>query len=178
MGHQANVRLLRRQMRHIAEEKLPEVIKEESLQALMKRLEEENAKHMEEIGKSVDTQVKTLDSQTQTFRKYVMQEVDLRMGHEFTNILALVSAAQEIVAEKLGMNVTEFTALLEERKAQVLHRLSEDARKREEEAAAAAKVKAEAEKPAASEDGPDWTAKTVDVPADQAALVPNAVEEK
>lgn len=143
MGHNANVKLLRRQVRNVAQETFPKVLETEAVQALEKRVMEVVTARLEEIGKNVDKQLATITKDTQTFRGFLMRDASDQISRELTNIAVTNVAWQEMLVGKLEIdNVDEFAAELEAKKQEVRARLQaeaeDEAKAREAEEAAKA----------------------------------------
>lgn len=147
MGHQSNVKLLRRQVRNVAQETLPSVLTTEAVQALEKRVMEVVGTRLDEIGANVEKQLKVTDQQNNTFRGLLMRDASLQISRELTNIAITNMAWQEILVGKLQLeNADSFAAEVEAKKQELFVRLEAEAKAKEaEELKAAEEAKARAE---------------------------------
>ena len=132
MGKQAKLKAYRKQVRNIAQETLPSVLAAESVQAIGKQALEVVGARLDTVSENVDKQLKVIDTQTNTFRTYLMKDAAAQISRELTAISVTMVAWQEVLAEKLGFDISNFNVEVEARKKIVLERLEKEAKELEE----------------------------------------------
>lgn len=164
MSHASNVKLLRKQVRNVAQETFQNALTNEAVQACVKQLTEVIGTRLDEIAKNTTAQVETIDTQTQGFRRFVLQEATRQINGELANASVTMLAWQEVLVEKLGLDVKDFTTEVEERKKIIFTRLEAEAKAKEEadKKAADEAAKAAAEAKAATESNSEAEAGTAE----------------
>lgn len=141
MGHNANVKLLRKQVRNVALETLPNVLKDESVKEINKSLNQLIGSKLDVLSDNVTKEVEKIDKQTQTFRGMIFRDASLQISRELANINLTMLAWQKIITEYVGVeDIADFEKKVSEKKLELEKQLE-----------AEAKVKQEAEEAAALE---------------------------
>lgn len=144
MGHQSNVRVMRRQVRNVAQQLYPTLFQEEAVQQLHKKALEVIADRLDKVAENVDKEVKRMDAQTEQFKKFLMLESSRQISAELTNIMVSNVAMGNVLAKKSGFDMAEFGKEVDEEKKFVYEKLAAEAKAREEKEAAERKAAEEA----------------------------------
>lgn len=112
MGHQAATKLLRKQIRNIAQEKLPGALAQEAYVEFDKRMTERAGARLDEIAKNVDKEVRTMDTQTRQFRKLLMDDASRQISQELFGINVTMLAWQQVLLEEVNNRLQQLRAEL------------------------------------------------------------------
>lgn len=143
MGHQAKSKWARHQIRQVAQEQLPEVMKIETMIDIGKRCSDLTMKRMDEVAKDAASDLKKLGEETQTFRAYAIRELRMQLDNELFNTNCTVIAMMNVLYKRLGIAEEDFEALgkdIETEKEVVREKLMADAREKEAERRAEEKL--------------------------------------
>jgi len=149
MGHQANLKLARKQIVNIARQEYGSALQAEAVSAMAKDLMQFAAGRLDEVSKNVDAELKKIDGQTQTFRSMLMRDVSFQISKELFNTNTTLLAWQTVLAKRLG--ITDMTGLendIAAEKAVITAKLEAEAKAAQE--AADKQAKEEAEQAAAA----------------------------
>lgn len=145
MGHNSNVKLLRKQIRNVAQEQLPGALTNEVLQSIQKDLMEFAGKRLDTIAENTNKALERQDKQTGVLRKQLMLAASQQIAQELLGISSTMLAWQRVLCRRLGItDMTAFDAEVNEEQKLVMQELEAEAKAKEEAEAAAAKAAEEA----------------------------------
>src|SRR3990167_1986143 len=170
MGKESALKAVRKQLRVITKENLPEVLANETVSTIAKDINQKVEAKLDAIEKAVTKEMQRQDTQSMQFRKRLIDDAALQITSEMFHLNTTLLAWQQLMAEKLGITDTEaFFKEVEDRRTIIVKQMEEEAKARQEAAAATAKAAEEAKAAAAAVSAPEPSA---EAPAPAAEVGP------
>lgn len=143
MGRESGLKDLRKQLRAVTNENMPEILKSETIVAAAKESAMIINARLDQIAVATEAEVKKLTDQQQAFRKYAMRELGMQLSEELGNISGTMLAWQAVLTKRLGITDMEgFDAEVQTEKQEILNRLQAEAQLKADQDAADAKAAA------------------------------------
>lgn len=127
---------IRKQVRNVAQEIMPEIFSNEAVAALDKKLSGEIGERLDRVEKYVKETLTSIDTRTRNIQGFLLRDVAREVSDKLHNANVTLLAWQELMQEKLvQLNVTgdAFNKELDERKVAVQQRLEAEAVARQQE---------------------------------------------
>lgn len=151
MGHQAQVKLMRRQIRNVAQEHYQSALTAESIEMFDKKFTAHAESRLDKIAQNTTNEVRKMDGQTREFRRLLMTDVGMQLSRELFEINVTMISWQRTLLRELGMGaeIDSFEKKVEEEKKEVRTKLEAEAEVKRAAQEAEAKTKAAEESAAA-----------------------------
>jgi regulator of protease activity HflC (stomatin/prohibitin superfamily) len=143
MGHQAQVKLLRKAVRNVAQRDYQSAMTSEAIVDLDKKFQIHAGERLDAIAKNVDKEMRTMDGQTREFRKLLMRDLSMQLSRELFGMNVSMLAWQKVLLQEMGItDVKNFEERVEAEKKEITAKLEAEAKAKAEADAAEAKKKA------------------------------------
>lgn len=136
--NQRQVKFERKQLRNIVLAQLPTLLKSEAITGAAKELAELINARLDAIDSATEREVKKIDTQTQSFRGYMMRELGMQLTDELGNISVTMLAWQEVLTKRMGItDLVAFDAEVADKKVEIMGRIQKEAQEKADAEAAA-----------------------------------------
>lgn len=107
----SNPKELRKQLRNVVQEQLPELLKTEVIEAIDKKLTEDENNRLTKVEDFVKTELKKMNDRAKEIHGFMIREVAVKISNQMHNATITMLAWQELVQVKLS-KADEYLGLL------------------------------------------------------------------